>query len=106
MGEKVRKAKNEAIFREVNQRIEKIADEFDVPGEATFVCECGDAGCTERVNMTLGEDQQVRADGARFAVLPGHDDPSVERVVERNQRFAVVEKVGVAADVARSLDRD
>ncbi len=104
MPEAQRKAKNEAVFREVNERIEHAAVEFGVPGEATFVCECGDAGCTEMVNITLREYHKIRADARRFAILPGHEDSAVERVVSRTERFSVVEKFGVAGTVAEALD--
>lgn len=104
MAEPARKAKNEAVFREVNDRIEDIATEFGVPDEASFVCECGDADCTEMVRMTLREYNEVRQEGRRFAILPGHEDPQVERVVARHGRFSVVEKVGEAGDVAEALD--
>jgi hypothetical protein len=99
-----RKAKNEALFREVNERIEDVAGEFRVPGEATFVCECGDASCTEMVSLTLTEYEHVRSRGTHFAILPGHQDATVERVVAETNRFAVVEKTGAAGHVADALD--
>jgi hypothetical protein len=37
-------------------------------------------------------------------VLRGHDIPEVERVVEENERFVVVEKFGESAVVAINLD--
>ena len=99
-----RKAKNESVFREVNERIGDAAAEFGVPDEASFVCECGDAECTNMVSMTLLEYGDVRSEGRRFAILPGHEDTSVERVVARTDRFSVVEKVGAAGAVAEELD--
>jgi hypothetical protein len=39
-----------------------------------------------------------------FAVLPGHDVPTVERVVETNERYVIVEKFGEAAITAIKLD--
>ncbi len=100
-----RKAKNESVFREVNDRIEDVAAEFGVDGEASFVCECSDADCTDMVSMSLSEYNEVRSTGRRFATLPGHEDPSVERVVARTDRFSVVEKIGAAGVVADELDR-
>src|SRR3712207_482549 len=104
MPEAERKAKNEAVFREVNERIGDAAVEFGVPGDATFVCECGDAGCTERVSIPLRRYNQIRGDGRRFVILPGHEDPAVERVVDRSGRFSVVEKIGAAGTTAEQLD--
>ena len=99
-----KKAKNESVFREVNERIEDAAIEFGVPGAASFVCECSDASCTEMVSITLAEYNEIRSSGRRFAIRPGHEDPSIERVVDRTERFSVVEKVGAAGTVADHLD--
>ena len=106
MPEAERKAKNEAVFREVNERIEDAALEFGVPGEASFVCECGDASCTGMVHMTLSEYRAIRECGRRFAIIPGHEDPAIEQVVDRTPRFTVVEKTGTAAAVAEALESD
>lgn len=68
-----------------------------------FICECSDPSCTAVVRLTLAEYEHVRGDGRRFFNLPGHEHASGPwgRVVERHDRYLVVEKVGDAADVAR-----
>lgn len=81
-------AKNETLFREVNERIEEISNQ----PEAEFLCECGDAGCTSPVLLTLVEYERVRTDATCFAVLPGHEIPEIEIVVDRGDRFYVVRK--------------
>jgi hypothetical protein len=40
----------------------------------------------------------------RFPIAIGHDFPDVENVVEENERYAVVQKRGVAAEEAARLD--
>jgi hypothetical protein len=50
------------------------------------------------------EDQAVRANGARFVVVDGHQLPGVEHVVGGNDRFLVVEKDGLAAEMALAGD--
>jgi len=65
-----------------------------------FVCECAAVGCTTRVEATLAEYQIARAQPTRFLVAPGHMDPDYERVVTTNERFAIVEKLGVAGELA------
>ena len=84
-------ARNEALFREVNERIAETADRFDAD-EARFVCECADPTCTKRVEVTLDEYEDVRKDGATFLLVPGHEDERVESVVEAEGNHAVVEK--------------
>ena len=98
-----RLARNEATFRDVNERIVDLTKEqreqlFDA------LCECSDATCTERIELTLAEYARVRSRGEQFAVVPGHEVPEIERVVEQTDRFAIVEKVGEGARVARELD--
>ena len=91
-----RMARTESLFRDVNERIAESAERFDAPS-TEFVCECADQACTDRVEATLEEYEDVRADGARFLLCPGHEDTRVERVVaHRAQRHAVVEKFNAA----------
>jgi hypothetical protein len=91
--QEVRIARTESLFRDVNERIAESAGRFDAE-RAEFVCECGDQACTERVDASLDEYEEVREDAARFLLRPGHEDTRIERVVERRgKRLAVVEKV-------------
>ena len=98
-----RAAKNEAFFRDVNERILEVAERFEAEG-LEALCECSDATCASILQITMSEYGTVRARGNRFAVIPGHEDPAVERVVEHNERFLVVEKTGEAAEVAHELN--
>ena len=90
---------NEALLREVNERraaIDRNAhDEWAETGELfEFVCECGAEGaCEGRVQMTLDEYDAVRQQDDRFPVVPGHESSDVERVVERRERYFVVDKL-------------
>jgi hypothetical protein len=99
-----RKARNEIVFREVNERIAELTGEWNVTGVSLIICECSDQHCAEALEITSTEYEQVRADGARFVVLVGHQLPEQERVVDGNDRFLVVEKVGPAATLARAAD--
>lgn len=100
-------ARNDAIFREANERIESYVQSMDEPigGPLPFLCECADVTCTEIVRMTSAEYEALRQDPVRFTTVPGHEGAeSWAKVVDRNDRFAVVEKLGVAAEVATELD--
>jgi hypothetical protein len=95
-------AKIESLFRDVNERIAESAQRFEGE-EAAFVCECGDPGCTERVEAPLAAYEDVRSDGTQFLLAPGHEDDRVERVVRSRRSYNVVRKVHriVAAHVRR-----
>jgi hypothetical protein len=98
-----RAAKNESLFREVNERILELEDAFGPtaqPALSGFVCECSRIDCTSKVEMTTDEYRDVRESPSRFAVVPGHVDPDHERVVRRTDRFVVVEKFGAAGAIA------
>ena len=97
--------RNEALFREVNERIEAVSQ--IVPREERlmeFLCECDNKDCAERVNAARAEYEAVRAVGTHFIVLPGHEDPTIEQVVLQNDRFLVVEKEGEAGRDAEDSD--
>jgi hypothetical protein len=100
---KERLAENELLFRALNQRIEEVADSRD---DATMsaVCECGDAHCFAPISLPLAEYERIVRDspsGSRFVVKPGHEIPDVETVVERHDKYTVVEK---PADVIAAAD--
>jgi hypothetical protein len=90
--EKVKRARTEALFRDVNERIAESAQRFDADS-TQFVCECADPDCTHRVEATLEEYEQVREDGTTFMLVPGHAETDIERVVQDRGRFHIVRKV-------------
>jgi rubredoxin len=94
VGESV-SARNQLLFREVNERIADLTRDWSETGVSLFICECSDPACAEALEITPAEYEQVRADGARFVVLRGHEQPEVERVVDGCSRFLVVEKTEV-----------
>jgi hypothetical protein len=96
--------RHQALFREVNERIEELAETFDVKNELTILCECGSGHCAERIALREDEYEQLRRIPTHFAVLPGHEIPDIERVVERYDEFVVVEKFGESAKAAIRLD--
>jgi len=95
MGEREKRlARNEVLYREVNERVSEVAEQFEAETDTPigFICECGAAGCTDQIPMTLIEHETVRADPTRFAVAPGHEMLEIETIVERHPGYFVVEK--------------
>jgi hypothetical protein len=73
---------NEALFREVNERVRQLTDDSQDGDEGlTIVCECGSENCTEELAIAYSAYQELRSDPALFAVSPGHVAPDVEAVV-------------------------
>jgi hypothetical protein len=105
-----RLAKNEAVFRDVNERITEISQDF-APGSDSpvlidgLICECSDPECLERIGpLTIREYKGIREDPTRFIIVAGHQAHG-ERVVDRQQTYWTVEKhEGPPSDVARERD--
>jgi hypothetical protein len=97
-------AHNEAVFREINERLEAGHATAAVDEVVAFRCECGMLGCNMLVALTLREYEEVRADPCRFLLAPGHEIPGVEKVVRAGPGYNVVEKFGEAGRVADATD--
>lgn len=102
-----RAGENQSMFRDVNERVRAGKNGRTTwVGTSQWMCECADEECTERILMSLDEYETVRADPTHFAVAPDmtHVVPDAERIVEKHDRFWVVEKVREAAEVAEDRD--
>jgi|SRR5581483_4088918 len=99
-----RLARNESLFREVNERIAEAARRTEVLPDAEFLCECGRVECLDRVLVPLAAYEQIRAHPEQFILVTGHDQPEVDRVVVEADTYVVVEKIGEAREVAEDLD--
>lgn len=96
-----RAARNEALFREVNENIARLEEGYGVTSsEPVYICECANAGCTAQLAVNLETYRRVREDPRRFFVTPGHQEPQLERVVETHRDYLIVEKTGAAGEVA------
>ena len=92
---------NEALFREVNERLRELAEGFErSPEKLDLICECGDASCASRIEMDRDEYEQVRSDSATFAIVKGHEIPDVEEIVEQRKGYDVVRKTAAEAEEA------
>ena len=96
---------NEALFREVNEQIRSLADKDGADDHSiTVICECGDADCTERIELLLVEYERIRSDTLLYVIARGHEIPAAEEVIERRDGWEVVRKVGAASEVAEETD--
>jgi hypothetical protein len=91
-------ARNEEVFRSINERIEEGAQRHGVEQVLPFHCECATAECVETVELPPAEYDRIASHLARFVVVPGHEQMEVETVVERHSGYFVVEKTGEARE--------
>jgi hypothetical protein len=100
-----RLARNETLFRSVNENIEDAAISGQLDDHVfEFFCECSNLDCTLLMPMTLAEYERVRADPRQFVVAPGHDLPEIEAVVAQSSAYQVVVKEGDAAEFVTEHD--
>lgn len=86
-----REAQNQRLFRQVNERIHDVLETLgDDGGPGEFVCECGRIDCATMMRLTQAEYETARVGGERFIVVPGHEQPGLDRVYARNEGFFVV----------------
>lgn len=96
-----RLAENEALAREVNERVGDVAAAwYSEDEQLEFVCECTRDDCTSRVHLRLAEYAHVRSSPHWFVVVPEHVAPEIEREVERIGDYVLVEKVGAGREIA------
>ena len=94
-----RLAHNQTLFREVNERIQYLGEVNERIGYSAegatseFVCECSNTECISTVELTVAEYERVRSNPTWFVIKPDHDLVQIERVVSRDDGFAVVERL-------------
>lgn len=99
-------ARNDATFREANERINAAAGAYDMEGPVPFLCECADPTCVEIVRLELDQYEEIRADSRHFLNVPGHQRAAqgAAVVVAERDGYVIVEKIGHAGDVVEGLD--
>jgi hypothetical protein len=103
MDRHARLARNETIFREVNERIEELAQRGELDS-LQILCECGNPDCKEPLRVSVAEYERVRQEPTDFFIAPGHVIPAIERVIDTEQRFEVVRKLAEEGELARKTD--
>jgi len=98
-------ARNEAMFREANERAKVWEERHRLDSEVElYFCECAKPECLEKVSLREADYERVRSDPRRFVIVPGHELPDVETVIERNEGWAIIEKAPEVARTVGALD--
>lgn len=82
------------MFREVNERIEGLQRTFALSTDEPLqiVCECDRIDCVTPLHVEVDVYERVRRDSVSFLVATGHEDESVEEVVDSGGDYLVVRK--------------
>jgi 5-bromo-4-chloroindolyl phosphate hydrolysis protein len=89
----LRAARNQTLFRAVNEKLSELNQALSSVTETYMIaCECAETTCVKTLEISMEEYLEVRSDPHRFAVLPDHVYPDIERVVAETDGYVVVEK--------------
>jgi len=88
-----RLALNEALFRTANERMAGWEERDRADGVVEFFfCECANPDCRQKVRLPGSDYERVRGNSTHFFVVPGHELPDVETVIESHEEWVVIEK--------------
>lgn len=96
--------RNESLFRDVNEAIERGLWPGEEAGTVRFRCECARFDCNQPLELPVREYERIRSHQRRFFVIVGHEFPDTEEVVEAHSDYLVVEKRGQAGAEAQAED--
>lgn len=101
-----RVARNDATFRDANEKIREAAEHYELVDRIPFICECADERCREIIQLGRSEYEDVRRDPRWFLNAPGHHVAAQgwALVVDDRGEYVIVEKIGRAGEIAANLD--
>jgi hypothetical protein len=101
-----RLARNEAIFRVGNERMAAWEERHRETEVEEYMCECADEECRAKIPLRQSDYEHIRSRSDHFVVVPGHEIPDVETVIEEHGDWVMIEKdPEVRAIVERSDPR-
>jgi hypothetical protein len=102
----VRGARNQALFRAVNEKMLELNETFgEIVGTFAIACECSRIDCVELLEIPAEAYRAVRESPRTFAVRSDHVAVDVERVLSNHDGYAVVEALGQGARIAEATFR-
>lgn len=90
---------NEELMEQLNRRMERAlgeireADDEDRNAPIAFLCECSHLDCRERIHLAPSRFDRIHRDSEVFVLVPGHEIPDIEKVVDQEGDFLIVRKV-------------
>jgi len=99
----IRGARNQALFRAVNEKMLELNRVFGpLVGTFSIACECSRLDCVDLLEIPPDAYRAVRESPHTFAVCKDHVEEDVERVVSVHDGYAVVEVLGNGVAVAEA----
>jgi hypothetical protein len=92
------------MFREANERAKGWEEQHRLDEVELYFCECANPECRERVSLGKADYERVRSDSGHFVIVPGHEVPEVETVIQLNEGWAIIEKAPEVEDIVEARD--
>jgi hypothetical protein len=83
-------AENQQTFRRANERFEELVDIRSEGSKLPFVCECADAFCLGRIELSASDYYAIHLDRSQYIILNDHSRIAGQRIVEQVDGFQVV----------------
>ena len=83
-----RYARNQELFREVNDRIAELATKWGSQPMG-IVCECANTGCAQMIQIPVEDYRRVRQSSGWFVIIPGHIIED-EQLIERHASYDII----------------
>jgi hypothetical protein len=99
-----RLAENETLFRAANERMRDWEERDRDEATELYFCECADTECTEKVRVRGPDYERIRSNSSHFFVVPGHEMPDIETVIESHDEWVVIEKDPEVREIAEETD--
>ena len=90
---------NEQLMEQLNERMKtrlaemREEDDEEVDAPFDFFCECSDLDCRLRISVRPRQYEAIHRDPEQFVLVPGHEVPAVERVVDQEGDYLIVRKI-------------
>jgi hypothetical protein len=91
-----RLAANQAEKREANEHLGAGTSNL-----LLFFCECSETLCAGFVHLTQAEYDRIHANPMQFVLVAGHEDETVEAIVDHGKDYVVAHKFEGARDIVK-----
>jgi hypothetical protein len=75
---------------------------LSIGGRVPLLCECGDPNCFTVLELSKEEYERMKERPRAFVLAPGHASAATKDVVERTDRYEVVQKATSGGGVGRA----
>jgi hypothetical protein len=84
----------------MNEQVQRVQNGWPTTAY-DLICECGDVDCLRVLTLDRQTYDRIAREPLQFVVLPGHERPEFEEIVQRQSTFVVVRPRHLSAAAER-----